>query len=391
VSAVPVTGVADETRRSSTDSRLAFVLSGGGARAAYQTGVLCHIGARLPHLRVPLYSGVSAGAINVGFLASYRGSFQDATRALRRRWLSLSSEEVFHTSPGSLARNTARVGAALVGGGSRLAPKIRSLVDTSPLGRFLERSIAVGAIAERLENGELDAVALSALSYQTGRTVVFVQGNLPVRRLPPSTHHRFVRARITVDHVMASAAIPLLFPAVKVGQQYYGDGSFRSTAPLGPAIQLGADRLFAVSARYPRSVPEARQPEVVGYPPPARVLGLLLNSVFLDTLDWDAATLERINHLLDLLPEATRKAEGLRAVDLFIQRPTQDIGLIAAGFEDRLPRGLRFLVRGLGSPETRSADLLSYLLFDSAYITALIELGEADAEANWESIAAFVG
>ena len=188
---------------------------------------------------------------------------------------------------------------------------------------------------------------------------------------------------------MASAAIPLLFPAIKVGQQYYGDGSFRSTAPFGPAIQLGADRIFAISARYARSVPEARQPDVVGYPPAARVLGLLLNSVFLDTLDWDAANLSRINHLVDQLPVGA-ETRGLRHVDLHILRPSRDIGLIATEFEDRLPRALRFLVRGLGSSGSKSADLLSYLLFESAYISELIELGKHDAEEDWDAIAPFL-
>lgn len=371
--------------------KLGFMLSGGGARAAYQTGVLCHVGRRLPDLHVPILTGVSAGAINTGFLASYRGSFGEATMGLRRRWLSLSTEEVFKANPSSLLYNGMRVGSALIGGGSRLAPKIRSLIDTSPLNEFLSRSMAPGAVRERLERGELEAVALTTVSYQTGRTVLFVEGDAPIRTEPSSAHHRVVRATLTVDHIMASAAIPLLFPAVKIGQQYYGDGSFRSTAPLGPAIELGTDRLFAISARYKRSVPEARQPEHVGYPPAARVLGILLNSVFLDTLDWDAANLRRINGLIDELPPESAMREVLRHVDLHIQRPSEDIGLIAAGFEDRLPRAMRFLVRGLGSSETRSADLLSYLLFDSAYITRLIELGERDAEENWPAIEEFLG
>ncbi len=370
--------------------KLGFMLSGGGARAAYQTGVLCHIGTRRPDLRVPIYTGVSAGAINTGFLSSYRGPFGEATKALRRRWLSLSSEEVFKANPSSLFFNGMRVGTALIGGGSALAPKIRSLIDTSPLQEFLSRSMAPGAIRERLDAGDLEAVALSAVSYQTGRTVLFVEGDAPVRSTPSSSHHRVVRGPLSVDHIMASAAIPLLFPAIKVGQQYYGDGSFRSTAPLGPAIQLGAGKIFAISARYRRTEAEARLPEHVGYPPAARVLGILLNSVFLDTLDWDAANLRRINQLVDRLPPETAEADGLRHVDLHIQRPSRDIGLIAAGFEDRLPTAMRFLVRGLGSSETRSADLLSYLLFDSAYISELIELGETDAEANWETLEAFL-
>ncbi len=377
------------TPQEAAPSKLGFMLSGGGARAAYQTGVLCHIGERLPDLRVPILTGVSAGAINLGFLASYRGSLREATRALRRRWLSLTTEEVFRTNPGSLMKGGLRVGASLISGGSAIGPSFRSLVDTSPLGDFLDRSVAMEGIQERLDAGELDAVGLTAVSYQTGRAVLFVQGDVPVRK-SPSTHHRVVRAQLTVDHIMASAAIPLLFPATKVGQQYYGDGSFRSTAPFGPAIRLGADRIFAISARYRRSTVEAREPDSVGYPPPARVLGLLLNSVFLDTLDWDAAALRRINYLVNRLPATTSEAEGLRHVDLLIQRPSKDIGKLAGEFEFKLPRALRFLVRSLGSAKGRNADFLSYLLFESEYIRALVELGEADAEANWDRIAEFM-
>ncbi|MCG8469805.1 MAG: patatin-like phospholipase family protein [Gemmatimonadetes bacterium] len=371
-------------------AKLAFALSGGGARAAYQTGVLCHIGRRMPDLRVPILTGVSAGGINLGFLASYRGSFREATQALRRRWLSLTTEEVFKTSPSSLVRGGLRVGASLFSGGTSIGPRFRSLVDTSPLREFVDRSVAMEGIEERLEAGELEAVGLTAISYQTGRTVLFVQGDAPVRTTPSSSHHRVVRAKLTVDHVMASAAIPLLFPAIKVGQQYYGDGSFRSTAPLGPATQLGADRIFAISARYRRSTAEARRPDSIGYPSPARVLGLLLNSVFLDTLDWDAAALRRINHLVDRLPPEARQKEGLRHIDLLIQRPSKDLGKLAAEFEVQLPRALRFLIRGLGSSNSKNADFLSYLLFESEYVRTLVELGEADAESNWDRIEPFM-
>lgn len=370
--------------------KLGFLLSGGGARAAYQTGVLCHIGQRLPKLSVPILTGVSAGGINLGFLASYRGDFGAATQALRRRWLSLTTEEVFRTSPASLLRGGLRAGASLVGGSSRIGPDFRSLVDTSPLREFIRRSLVVDAIQERVDAGELEAVGLTAMSYQTGRTVLFVQGDVPTRNLPASAHHRCVRASLTVDHIMASSAIPLLFPAVKIGQQYYGDGSFRSAAPLGPAIQLGADRIFAISARYRRSTVEAREPDSIGYPTPARILGLLLNSVFLDTLDWDASALRRINHLVDRLPPEEQDREGLRHVDLMILRPSKDVGKLAAEFEAQLPKTLRFLIRSLGTGSSRNADFLSYLLFESEYVRALIELGEADAETNWDRLEAFL-
>jgi NTE family protein len=366
---------------------LALMLSGGGARTAYQTGVLSGIGKRRPDLYTPLLTGVSAGGINLGFIAAHRGSFGEATQALKRRWLSLTTEEVFRTDPPSLLKTGARWGLSIAGGGARFTPRGRSLVDTAPLREFLRRSIDATGKESNLADGVHEAVALS---YQTGRTVTFVQGDVPIRLEPPSVHQRAVRARLTIEHIMASSAIPLLFPAVKIGQQYYGDGSFRSAAPLGPAIQLGAERILAISARYARSEIEARRPEVLGYPPPARVLGVLLNSVFLDTLDWDASTVERINRLIDQIPEQRRREEGLRRVDLYVQRPSKDIGRLAASFEVRLPRSLRFLVRGLGSSGSKSADFISYLLFESAYISALIELGEEDVERDWDRLSAFL-
>lgn len=365
-----------------------IMLGGGGARAAYQVGVLAHIGQRQPELELPILTGVSAGAINAGFLAAHPGRLSEAAEALKRRWCSLTTEEVFRSDPWSLLRIAARWAAALLSGGVRLTPRAQGLVDTEPLRRFLQRSVDPGGIAANLRAGRLRAIALSALSYQTGRTVTFVQAGSPVR-MWESVPHRSVRARITVDHIMASAAIPILFPAVKLGQQYYGDGSFRYTAPLSPAIHLGADRVLAVSARYGQSPVEARRPDTLGYPPPAQILGLIFNSVFLDTVDTDAAHLERINALLARLPEEERASLPFRHVDLLVLKPSRDIGLLAGEFEGRLPRTLRFFVRGLGTPQTRTGDFLSYMLFESAYITRLIQLGERDAEEQWPRIAAF--
>lgn len=370
--------------------RLALMLAGGGARAAYQAGVLSGIAHRRPDLRIPVLTGVSAGAINLGYLAAHPGPFGETAEGLARKWRSLTTEEVFRSGPLSMLWIVARWAAALLSGGTRLAPSARGLVDTAPLREFLARSIHSEAIADNVRSGRLEAIALAALSYQTGRTVTFVQAAHPVSRRGSGVHHRVVRARLSIDHIMASAAIPLLFPAVKVGQQWYGDGSFRHTAPLAPAIRLGADRILAVSARYPRSEPEARRMEVPGYPPPARILGLLFNSVFLDTLDWDAARLRRLNALLAALPPERREETGLRRIELLILRPSQDIGRLAADYERRLPRTLRFFVRGLGSPRARSADFVSYLLFESAYISRLIELGEEDAERQWPEIEAFL-
>ncbi|MFQ5679241.1 MAG: patatin-like phospholipase family protein [Gemmatimonadota bacterium] len=368
---------------------LGLMLGGGGARAAYQAGVMAHIGRRLPDLSVPILTGVSAGAINIGFLASHCGSLRDAVESLCRKWCSLTTEEVFRADPWSLMWIAARWGTGLLSGGMRLAPRARSLVNTEPLRHFLARSIDTTGIVANLRSGRLRSVAISALSYQTGRTVTFVQSRAPV--VPwERVQHRSARARLTVDHITASAAIPILFPAVKVGQQWYGDGSFRFTAPLSPAIHLGADRVLAISSRYGQSSAEARRPDMLGYPPPAQILGLIFNSVFLDTLDDDAARLERINGLLARLPEADRATVPLRRVDLLVLRPSKDVGRLALEYEASLPRTLRFFVKGLGTAESRSNDFLSYLLFESTYVSRLIRLGEEDAEERWEEIAEFL-
>jgi NTE family protein len=187
---------------------------------------------------------------------------------------------------------------------------------------------------------------------------------------------------------MASAALPFFFPAVEVDGAWYGDGGIRLTAPLSPAVHLGARKIIAVSTRYARSRAEAERPVVNGYPPPAQVAGVLLNAIFLDLLDADALRLQQINSLIDRLPPDSRN--GMRHIDLLVLRPSQDIGRLANDHEFDLPRGFRFLARGLGSRETRSNDMLSLLMFQKDYIARLIELGEADARARAGEIDAFV-
>lgn len=369
-------------------SEPALILSGGGARGAYQVGVLRYLGRRRPGTAFPYLCGVSAGAINSAYLASHPGDVAAATEGLTERWLSLSTQQVFRSDPWSLFRIGARWLYTLFSGGTRLGPKARSLVDTAPLRGFLRRAMDLDGIDENIRDGRLRAAAVSATSYHTGRTVTFVHGepDVPLWERP---QRRAVRDRLTVEHVMASSALPLLFPAVQVGRTWYGDGSLRQSAPLAPAVHLGADRILAVSARYERSVEEARVPAVEGYPPPAQVLGLLFNSIFLDTLDADAARLERINQLLARCGDGERFRD-LREVDLLVLRPSRDLGALAAEHREHMPRLIDFLVRGLESHDVRESDFVSYLLFEERYIRRLIQLGERDAEEQWPEIAEFL-
>lgn len=351
--------------------------------------MLSHICERLPSLSIPVVTGVSAGAINAAFLAAAEGPLDAAASGLKRRWCSLTTEQVFRADPASLGAIGARWAYRLFSGGSKLGPQARGLLDTAPLRRFLERSLDFSGIERNIASGHLTAAAVSATSYATGRTVTFVQGSSET--LPWERPNRVAReALLSVDHVMASAALPILFPAIRLNGEYFGDGSIRQRAPLAPAVHLGATRLLAISTRYPRTAAEASVMETDRYPPPARVAGLLLNSIFLDTLDDDAARLERINDLLGRMGDHSRRPPDLRHVDLCVIRPSQDLGRLAAEYRDQLPRFVRFLLDGLGAGWSESPDFVSYLMFESAYISRLIELGEHDAASDWGRIEPFL-
>jgi len=374
--------------------RTALLLLGGGARAAYQVGFLRCLARRMPKLRFEILVGVSSGAINVAHLASRRCPFPEATAQLAELWGRLTPASVMEVGSFSLARNALLWAARLLSGGHRILPEARGLVDCRPLQRLLCRHLEgpdrrIRGIEENLRDGGLEAVALSATRYATGESVTFVQG----RSLPPSWNRSRrvgISARLGVKHVMASASLPLVFPAVRLDESWYGDGGIRQSTPLAPAIGLGADRIVAVSTHHLGGPPASGDtpPAVEGYPPPAQVVGSLFNSVFLDRLDDDLRRLERINRLLSCAPDGRRG--DLRKIDAFVLRPSVDLGRLARAYEDRLPKAFRFMTRGLGTRETASPDFLSMVLFEPAYLQKLIELGEADAVARSDELAAFL-
>ena len=369
-----------------------MVLGGGGARGAYQVGVLRAIAARYPQLRVPILVGVSAGAVNAMHLAAHRGSFAEAMEALVQHWLSLTPDQVFRVDAGSLASNILRSGLRLVSGGQGHPEAFRGMVDTAPLRAFLERVLernpdgTLPGITHNLERGWLRAVALCGTSYTTSQSVTWVEGRDIAQWERPQ--RRSEHARLTVDHVMASTALPLLFPATRVGREWYGDGGIRLTAPLSPALHLGASRIITIATRYDRSQAEAARPQVSGHPPPAQVLGVLYNAVFLDLIDEDVIRAERINQIVERLPAGAEN--GLRRVEMLVLRPSRDLGRLAGEYEPRLPRMFRFLTRGLGTKKTESPDILSLVMFQEDYLRRLIALGEEDAERQWDRIAAFL-
>ena len=370
---------------------LAIVLTGGGARAAYQVGFLRWIARHIPDVHFPILTGVSAGAINAAYLAAHPGTQAEAITALTELWHGLSVERVFRVDTSTLLGNVARWGMRLVSGGGPNAPRVRGLLDTAPLQTTLASAFELPGggfplVQERLDRRELWAVAIVTSNYTTGQSVIWVGGRDLQGWERPARRSR--QSRIALEHVMASAAIPLFFPAVRLGGSWYGDGGIRLTAPCSPAIHLGATRVLALSTRHDATSEEADAPMFEGYPPPLQISGQLLNAIFLDDLHRDAQSLRRINILLaDLPPEKWR---GLRRIELLVVRPSRDLGTLVRDYEPRLPRVFRHLTRSLGSRETRSPDVLSLLAFDPEYIAALIDIGESDAATHATEIRALL-
>ena len=370
---------------------LGLVMAGGGARAAYQVGLLRYLARHFPDLDLPIITGASAGGINAALLASHHGSFGQAVAELVSLWERLTVKEVFRVDAPSLTWIGLRWIFQLLSGGVGGAVRVQGLVDTTPLRNYLAEVLhtvdgELTGIQYNLALGRLKAIALSTSSYTTGQSVTWIQGrDLQDWTRPQRASQQTV---LTLDHVMASSSLPLFFPAIQIGDEYFGDGSMRLSAPLSPALHLGAQKILAISTRYMRTTSEAKLHDITGYPPPAQVLGVLLNSVFLDLLDHDALRLERLNHLLEKLPPEER--DGLRRVRLLVLRPSVDLGRLANEFEPQLPKTFRFLTRGLGTRQTKSPDFLSMVLFQPDYICRLIELGEADAEARGDEIDAFI-
>ena len=369
----------------------ALLLTGGGARAAYQVGFLRTLSRAFPELHFPILTGVSAGAINVAMLANVTDKFPDAVDRLARLWESLTLDQVFRTEFRALGSNMARWIFRMLSGGADLLPPMRGMVDTAPLGRLLHEVFETSdgrlhGLSENLRSGRLKAVGITTTKYPTAQSVTWVQGS----DVKPwqSPERCGIEDTLTVDHIMASSSLPLIFPAARLGKSWHGDGGIRLTAPLSPAVNLGADRIIAISTSIEPGQSEADRPGI-DYPPPATVMSVMLESVFLDMLDSDAAELRRMNRLVAEYPKS--RDLGLRRVESLVIRPSQDLGVIATAFEDELPRALRHIIRGLGSRDTNRSDMIATLLFQPHFIRKMMEIGEGDAERRLPEIAAFLG
>jgi len=370
---------------------LTLVLTGGGALAAYQVGFLRCLARRFPDLHIPIYTGVSAGAINAAYLANHGGTFAEAVDDLYRLWHDLTLEQVFHVDSWNLFKNLVGWGIDLVSGYHAGPHGVRGLVDTAPLRKLLVQGLTTGdgillGLKQNLERGKVKALAITGTDYSTGQSVTWVQGRQISAWDRPQ--RRSVPAELTIDHVMASSALPLIFPAIKIDGEWFGDGGIRQAAPLSPALNLGARNILAISTHHVESL-EAGGDSPPGHLPPAQIISTLLSAIFLDVLDRDARMLETINRLLARLPGGC--CGDLHPVRLFILRPSRDLGRFAREFEAGLPPAFRFLGRRLGTHRTESPEWLSLVLFEPGYLHELMAIGEADAEKRRSEIEELIG
>ena len=370
---------------------LAVMLTGGGARAAYQVGLIKGLGRHFPQLRFQIITGVSAGAINAIFLAAHEGSLREIAEQLSNLWCSLECRHVFRPNYAALLPFRTALKAILP---PRLSRRPHGLLNAGPLAETLRnvykcpaRNQPIDGIRRNLANGDLKAVALIGLDYTTGQNVRWTQGRVIDTFEGPN--RRSAQTDITVEHVLASAALPFVFPAVKIGNRWYGDGGIRLAAPLSSAMHLGATRILAMSTGYQRTQDEANTPVVEGYPPVAQIMGQLINAIFLDVIDEDVTRMERMNEMIGKLDSSQRN--GFKPIDLFVLRPSVDLGRIAGEHEKYLPRNMKLLTRALGTRETESPDFISMLMFEPRYTSKLIEIGENDVGARIDELRAFLG
>ena len=370
---------------------LAVMLTGGGARAAYQVGVIKGLARHFPNLRFQIITGVSAGAINAIFLAAHDGPLRESADALAALWCSLECRHVFRPNYAALLPFRTTLKAILP---PRMSKRPHGLLNAGPLAQTLRdvyhcpiRNQPIDGIRRNLARGELKAVGLIGLDYTTGQNVRWTQGRSADVFEGPN--RRSVQTEITVEHVLASAALPFIFPAVKIADRWYGDGGIRLAAPLSSAVRLGASRILAMSTGYQRTPEEASTPVLQGYPPAAQIMGQLINAIFLDVIDEDVNRVQRMNEMIEKL-DATQR-NGFKPVDLFVMRPSTDLGRLASEHEKYLPRNLKLLTRALGTRETESSDFNSMLMFEPHYTSLLIEIGEKDVAARTGDFRTFPG
>lgn len=374
--------------------KIGLILAGGGSRAAYQVGVLKAVAEILPRAsRSPfaIICGTSAGALNAATLAINARDFRRGVKYLLHVWKNFHVAEVYRTDFVGVLKNTARWLAGLVlsiFGYNKL--NHISLLDNAPLVELLEQTLPCEKIQESIASGALHALSITASGYGSGQSVAFYQGAEGIQ--PWKRARRVgVPTQIGIDHLLASAAIPFIFPAVHVHREHFGDGSMRQLAPISSALHLGAERVLVVGmGTGGNENEEPARSRIDEYPSLAQIAGHALDSIFLDSMEIDLERLHRINHTVSMIPEALRPSVNLRHVDVLVISPSQPLEKIAERYIKNLPWTIRLLLRSVGVTRRRGANLVSYLLFDKSYCRALIDLGYQDAMGRKEEIESFL-
>lgn len=372
--------------------RIGLIMTGGGARAAYQVGVLRAVAELLPRdIRNPfkIICGTSAGAVNAAVLAANGSNFRHGVRELVRVWKNFTTEQVYRSDAYGVACNTARWLLAVVAGG-RLGEATRvALLDNAPLAALVRNRLDFSTIQASIDAGDLAAVAVTCSGYSSGQAVTFYQGRPDLE--PWKRARRLgMPMDLAPEHLLASSALPFIFPAVHINREYFGDGSMRQVAPISPALHLGADRLFIIGVGR-QLMPRREYASSSTYPSLAQIAGHCLNSIFLDSLEVDLERLQRINRTLAVIPHEVREEKGIAMhhVDFRLIAPTEDLEQVALDFADDLPRAVRLLL--YGARKRSGANLLSYLLFEKSYCRALIQMGYRDTMQHQGDLMEFLG
>ncbi|MEZ5741878.1 MAG: patatin-like phospholipase family protein, partial [Burkholderiaceae bacterium] len=388
------------TRQPSATSKTGLILMGGGARAAYQVGVLDALhsirlanGCPADTNPFQVICGTSAGAINAAALAAASDRYGEAIQQILSVWSGFDPSQVYRTDAAGALRNAAHWVATL-GLGWMIKSQPRSLFDNSPLTDLLQQMIDFARLERAFENGSVDALAITVSSYTSGQHVTYYQSRAEIAPWF-RTQRLSVRSRITLEHLLASSAIPFVFPAVRLKlngrDEYFGDGTIRQTAPISPAIHLGAQRVLVIGVGQVQTgrVNADHTGSQFTYPSLAQISGHALSSIFLDALANDVERLNRVNHTLELIPEPARRESGLRPVDVLVISPSQRLDQIAIRHAKRVPLTVRTMLAALGATDSRGAGLMSYLLFESGYTRDLIALGRKDTLARRDEVIAF--
>jgi NTE family protein len=382
--------VSETAQNNSRQSRLGLVLTGGGARAAYQIGVLRAIAKMLPpHARnpFPVICGTSAGAINAAGLAMGATHFSMGVKRLEAVWSNLHTAHIYRSDLVGALYNALRFSGSIIS--NRMAGKPVALLDNTPLRQLLACHLPFRGIRRSIHAGALHALGITAWGYTSEQSVTFYQASPDI--IPWKRAQRVgVPSRIGIQHLIASASIPLIFPAVRVNREYFGDGSMRQFAPLSPALHLGADRLLVIGVNEKKET-DCERVKVVGYPSPVQVAGHMLNSIFVDGLAADLERLQRINQTLSQISEAqVENISTLRMIDCMVITPSEKIDELAQAYANSLPRVIRYFFHAADAMRPKSSAMLSYVLFEAPFCQALIDLGYQDTLRRQDDVLAFI-